>query len=344
VNNDLTWVTTTSLNLGVDAAFFDNRLTTTFDWYIRKAKNFAGPSQILPQVLGTGVPSANNTDIETRGWELMLNWADNIGNVNYRVRGVVSDYRGKVLRYPNPTNLITSWYAGETMGNIWGYTTMGYFKTDDEESKSADQSKISAANWTAGDIRYADLNNDGVIDWGNNTLGNTGDRRVIGNTTPRYAYSFIGEANWKGFDFYVFMQGVGKRDAWVGSNYFWGINGDEWQSSPFTVHRDRWSAANPEGYFPKFYMSGENGKNTQTQTKYLQNASYLRIKNVQVGYTLPGHLIRRINAQKVRMYVSLENLATFTSLVKTMDPELSIGDAKIYPLQRTYSLGLNVSF
>lgn len=344
VNNDLTWVTTTSLNLGIDAAFLENRLTATFDWYIRKANNFAGPSQILPQVLGTGVPSANNTDIETRGWELMLNWADNIGNVNYRVRGVLSDYRGKVLRYPNPTNLITSWYAGETMGNIWGYTTMGYFQTDDEESKSADQSKISAANWTAGDIRYADLNNDGVIDWGNNTLGNTGDRRVIGNTTPRYAYSLIGEANWKGFDFYVFMQGVGKRDAWVGSNYFWGINGDEWQSSPFTVHRDRWSATNPDGYFPKFYMSGENGKNTQQQTKYLQNASYLRIKNVQLGYTLPGNLIRRINAQKVRMYVSLENLATFTSLVKTMDPELSIGDAKIYPLQRTYSLGLNVSF
>lgn len=344
VNTGLSWVNTTSLNVGIDAAFIDNKLTTTFDWYIRKANNFAGPSQILPAVLGTGVPSANNTDIETRGWELMINWADRVGEVNYRLRGVVSDYRGKVLRYPNPTNLITSWYAGETMGNIWGYTTQGFFKTDDEESKSARQNKISAANWMAGDIRYADLNGDGIIDWGNNTLGNTGDRSIIGNTTPRYAYSFIGEANWKGFDVYVFMQGVAKRDAWVGSNYFWGINGDEWQSSPFTVHRDRWSSTNPDGYFPKFYMSGENGKNTQTQTKYLQDASYLRIKNVQLGYTLSSDLIRRIKAQKVRIYASVENLATFTNLVKTMDPELSIGDAKIYPLQRTYSLGLNVSF
>ena len=149
-----------------------------------------------------------------------------------------------------------------------------------------------------------------MIDWGNNTLANPGDRRVIGNSTPRYSYSFIADANWKGFDFYVFLQGVAKREAWVGSNYFWGVIGDEWQSSPFTVHRDRWSPTNPNGYFPKFYMSGENGKNTQVQTKYLQNAAYMRIKNVQLGYSLPAHLIHRIKAQKVRFYVSVENLAT----------------------------------
>ncbi|RPE13513.1 SusC/RagA family TonB-linked outer membrane protein [Chitinophaga lutea] len=344
VNNDLTWVTTSTLNLGADASFFNNRLTASFDWYVRKANNFAGPSQVLPTVLGTGVPTANNADIETRGLELMLNWADRVGNVNYRVRGVLSDYRGKILKYPNPTGLNTTWYTGQGMGDIWGYTTVGYFTANDEEPKGPRQTKISSSNWTAGDIKYADLDGNNIIDWGNNTLANPGDRRVIGNSTPRYSYSFIGEANWKGFDFYVFLQGVAKREAWVGSNYFWGVIGDEWQSSPFTVHRDRWSPTNPNGYFPKFYMSGENGKNTQVQTKYLQNAAYMRIKNVQVGYTLPSSLISRIKAQKVRMYVSLENLATFTRLVKTMDPELSIGDAKIYPLQRTYSLGLNVTF
>ncbi|WP_162946629.1 TonB-dependent receptor [Chitinophaga barathri] len=344
VNQDLTWVTTTSSNVGVDASFLQDRLTASFDWYIRKASNFAGPSQVLPAVLGTGVPQANNTDIETRGFELMINWADRIGKVNYHLRGVLSDYRGSILKYPNPTGLNTTWYAGQKMGEIWGYTTVGFFTSNDEEAKGPRQTKLSSANWTAGDVKYADLNGDNVIDWGNNTLANPGDRKVIGNNTPRYSYSFIGEADWNGFDFYVFLQGVAKRDAWVGSNYFWGIVGDEWQSSPFTVHRNRWTPETPNGYFPKYYMSGENGKNTQTQTRYLQNAAYMRIKNVQLGYSLPAHVIQRIKAQKVRFYVSVENLATFTNLVKTMDPELSIGDAKIYPLQRTYSGGLNVTF
>jgi hypothetical protein len=130
--------------------------------------------------------------------------------------------------------------------------------------------------------------------------------------------------------------------VWIGSNYFWGIVGDEWQSSPFTEHLNRYTAATPNGYFPKFYMGSENNKNTQTQTRYLQNAAYLRIKSVQLGYTLPASVLSRIHTQRIRFYFDVENLATFTNLIKTMDPELSISDAKIYPLQRTFSCGVNV--
>lgn len=343
VNPALTWVTTTQLNLGVDAGFFDNRLQGSFDWYIRKANDFAYSGQALPAVLGTGVPLENNAGIETRGFELSIGWRDRIGSVNYSVRGILSDYRGKITRYANnPNNDNGTFYVGRQQGEIWGYTTVGLFQSDDEVTKSPSQSKLSGAQWTPGDVRYADLNNDGSIDWGNNTLDKPGDRSVIGNNTPRYSYSFSGNLEWKNFDFMIFLQGIAKRDAWVGSNYFWGINGDEWQSSVFTEHLNRWTPETPDGYFPKFYLTSQMGKNMQTQTRYLQNAAYMRIKNVQLGYSIPSSVLNTIKFKRVRVYVSIENLATFTKLIKTMDPELSISDAKIYPLQRTYSLGVNV--
>lgn len=345
VNPLLTWVTTTQLNIGADAAFLDNRLKASFDWYIRKADDYAYTGTALPAVLGTGVPIENNAGVETRGFEVMLSWSDKIGEVNYNLRGVLSDYRGKVTAFANnPQGDNGNFYVGRSLGEIWGYQTVGLFQSTEEVSKSPSQSKLNGKTWTPGDVRYADLDGNGTIDWGNNTLSNPGDRRVIGNNTPRYAFSFTGDASWNNFDIYIFLQGIAKRDAWVGSNYFWGVNGDEWQSSLFTEHYDRWTPTNPNGYFPKYYLTSEMGKNMNTQTKYLQNAAYLRIKNVQLGYSLPKSLLDPIKFNKVRFYVSVENLATFTNLIKTMDPELSIGDAKIYPLQRTYSAGVNVSF
>ncbi|HRN48483.1 MAG TPA: hypothetical protein PKW69_10655, partial [Niabella sp.] len=200
----------------------------------------------------------------------------------------------------------------------------------------------------AGDIKYADLNGDGIIDWGKNTVDDMGDLRIIGNTTPKYQYSLFADLGWKNWDASLFIQGVGKRQFFFGSgtNYFWGITGSEWQSSPFTVHMDRWTPTNTDGYFPKYYMSGENGKNMQTQTKYLQNAAYMRLKNIQVGYTLPDHLKNSIGLQKLRIFALVENIFTISPLKKhsTIDPETFFSDMKIYPMQRSYSLGVNLTF
>ncbi|HEU0228742.1 MAG TPA: SusC/RagA family TonB-linked outer membrane protein, partial [Arachidicoccus soli] len=155
---------------------------------------------------------------------------------------------------------------------------------------------------------------------------------------------------WKGFDASFFIQGIAKRDAYLSSNYFFGIVGNVWQSSPFTTNLDRWTPETPNGYFPKYYMSGENAKNQTpngyAQSKYLLNAAYMRIKNVQIGYTLPKNIFKQIGVQRLRVYVSVDNLATFTPMSKhsNLDPELSISDAKIYPLQRNYSFGLNLTF
>ncbi len=345
VNPQLTWVTTTQLNLGTDVAFLENRLSASFDWYIRKADDFAYAGAALPAVLGTGVPQENNAGIETRGFELSIGWRDQIGALRYGLKGILSDYSGKVTAFSNnPNNQIGTFYVGRRHGEIWGYTTVGLFQTEDDVDKAPSQTKIHGALWTPGDVQYADINGDGIIDWGNNTLDNPGDRSVIGNSTPRYAYSFTGNLEWKNFDMLIFLQGIGKRDAWVGSNYFWGINGDEWQSSVFTEHLNRWTPETPNGYFPKYYLTSEMGKNIQTQSRYLQDASYLRIKNLQVGYTVPASMLKTIRFNRARVYVSIENLATFTNLIKTMDPELSISDAKIYPLQRVYSAGINIGF
>jgi len=343
VNTDLTWVTQTSYGIAADMGLLTNRLNLTFEYFVREAKDFAGPAMVLPALLGTGVPTINNAAIQNKGFDLTIEWRDRIGtDFGYSFRGVLSDYKGKVTDYNNPTNNLGTFYVGKQLGEIWGYITDGYYT--DETAKNPIPTSFWSGRWTAGDIKYRDLDGNKIIDNGDNTLSKPGDRTVIGNSTPRYQYSFTLNADYKGFDLMMFFQGIGKRDAWVSSNYFWGFVGNQYQSSPFTVHLDRWSPETPNGYFPKAYMNSENNKNTQTQTKYLQDASYLRFKTLQLGYTVPKSILTKLGMQRLRFFANAENLATFTKLLKTMDPELSINDAKIYPLQRTYSLGLNVTF
>ena len=346
VNYDITWVTTNSLNLGTDITAFNNRLSVTYEWYKRSSKDFLGPAKALPAVLGTNPPQENVSAIETTGFDLTVSWRDRIGDFSYNLRGILSNYKGVVKKFPNDQKLITNWYTGEEMGAIYGYTTVGFFEGDADVMNSPSQSKIYS-RWGAGDIKYADLNGDGRIDWGLNTVDSMGDMRIIGNTTPKYQYSLYADLGWKNWDASFFFQGVGKRDVFFGSgtNYFWGITGSEWQSSPFTVHMDRWTPTNTNGYFPKFYMSGENSKNMQTQTKYMQNAAYLRLKNIQIGYTLPVNALSRIGVEKLRIFGLVENVFTIAPMRKysTIDPETFFSDMKIYPMQRSFTAGVNLT-
>jgi hypothetical protein len=212
------------------------------------------------------------------------------------------------------------------------------------------------SRWTPGDVRYKDLNGDGVIDWGDGTLENPGDKKIIGNTTPRYSYGVTLSAQYKGFDMSLFLQGVGKRETAVSeyshvTNYYWGITGDQAQSMGFVEQRDRWSESNPGGFFPKYYMTrAEMTKNTYTQTRYLLNSAYMRIKYLQLGYNIPPSLTSKIGSQKIRLFCTVENLATLTKMPRVMDPEVSNTggwygiDGKIYPLQRNWACGLNITF
>lgn len=362
VSQSLTWEKIKNFNVGLDWAALNNRLTGSLDYFVRKTTDMMGPGVELPAVLGTSVPATNNTDMKTYGWELQIGWRDQIGDFRYGVKLSLSDAQSKILRYGNPTKSLSKYIEGEKIGNIYGYTTIGIAKTDEEMQKHLEslpnggQSALGN-NWAAGDIMYADLNGDGKINNGSYTLDDMGDMKKIGNSTPRYMTGINIDASYKGFDFTMFWQGVLKRDWWPGDNNmtFWGVTDGEWWSTSFKEHLDYFRTSdnalgeNLNAYYPRPVF---NTKNNKSQTRYLQNAAYMRLKNIQLGYTLPKKLVNKLMLQNLRIFISAENLLTITSLSKTMDPETcgagyqsnSQANGTVYPLSKTVSLGLSVNF
>lgn len=369
VSQLLTWEKVYNWDLGLDWGFFNNRLTGSFDFYVRDTKNMVGPAPELPSILGTDVPKTNNANLRDTGWDLQIAWNDRLAcGLSYGARFVLSDSRTKITKYPNnPTGNIDTYNAGRYINEIWGYETIGIAKTNEEMANhlaslpNGGQDAVGA-NFAAGDIMYADLNGDGKISAGARTINDHGDLKVIGNATPRFRFSLDLTAAWKGFDIRVFLQGVMKRDffaskdTWNGASYFWGMSDDLWWSQGLTQHADyfrdenTWSVqqgyatVNTDSYYPRPVFSG-GGKNRQVQSRYLQDASYIRLKNLQVGYTLPENLTRKIALQKVRIFFSGENLLTGTKLSKLFDPETvdSNFGGCTYPLSRTYSFGISVT-
>lgn len=352
INNSLTWEKVSVLNFGVDWGMFNNRFTGSVEWFSRKTADMIGPAPVLSYVLGTNAPKANNCDLRTNGWELEARWNDRIGNVIYNVRFNISDSRTKILNYPFSGEFdeqdINSYYNGKELGEIWGYETEGIAQTSEQMEEWLKSNKPNwGSGWDAGDVMYRDLDGDGKVSNGNSTLGNHGDLRVIGNNYAHYRYGINLGLQWKGIDFSAFFQGVMKRDYWFGSSepYFWGAAGGLWQSCVFREHLDFWSPENPGAYYPRPYF--DNTKNKQTQTRYLQDASYLRCKNMQVGYSLPSKVIGKIGMQTCRIYVSVDNLFTISKMSGVFDPENlggSYGAGKLYPLTRTWAVGASLNF
>lgn len=365
VSPTLTWEKVESYDIGLDFAVLNNRLTGTFDWYIRDTKDMVGNAPELPAVLGTGVPVTNNTDLRTRGWEFQVAWRDVLHNgLSYGVAFNMSDARTKITRYPNnPTNSIDTYISGRYINEIWGYETIGIAKSDDEMKNhlaTTDQSSLGS-NWAAGDIMYKDLDGDNKISEGSRTLADHGDLKVIGNSTPRYLFGLDLNASWKGFDVRAFFQGVMKRDFWIGGNYsgasyLFGVTGaGKWWSAGITDvqdyfrNGDSWSVRNGyqsenlNSYLPR---PQESDKNLQVQSRYLLNAAYMRLKNFQIGYTVPRKLVSQWGVQNLRVFFSAENLFTITDMPHQFDPELigtSSAGSNGYPLSRTFSFGINVT-
>lgn len=335
VSSNFTWEEVTTLNFGIDVAALNNRLIANFDLFTRETLGMITAGFQVPAVLGTAVPQRNAADMKTRGWELALTWRDRVGSdFRYGATLALSDYMGEVTRFHNPTGNINQYYVGREMGEIWGFETDGFFATD-AEAAAADQSQLFGGTWLAGDIKYVDLDGNNSIDFGTNTLENPGDRKIIGNSTPRYQFGLNLNLEYKGFDFTTFFQGVGKRDFSVGGNYFWGLT-SEWDV-PMAYHTDYWTPNNPNAYYPRLRFGGGN---TQTQTKYLQNAAYARLKQLTLGYTLPATVLERAKINRLRVFVTGQNLFTITNMHEAFDPEL-LG-AQSYPLSKTWSLGLQL--
>lgn len=362
VSTDLGWETIQSYNVGLDWGLLKNRLTGSFEYYIRDTKNMVGNAPELPNILGTGVPVTNNTDLRSQGWELTIGWRDRLQNgFSYGVNFNLSDARTKITKYPNnPTENIWNYIPGRYIGEIWGYTTVGLAQTDQQMQDhlatlpNGGQDALGQ-DWTAGDIMYADLNGDGKISSGSETLSDHGDLSVIGNNTPRYLFGLDLNASWKGFDFRAFFQGVMKRDVWQGSAYMFGTSWQIWNDNGLTAVSDyfrdqnTWSVQNGyqqenlDAYLPRPL---HNSKNQQTQTRYLQNAAYIRLKNLQLGYTIPNSITSRWGIQNLRFFVSGENLWTLSGVDKQFDPETLYGgyeEGVAYPLSRTFSCGLSIT-
>ena len=346
VSSLLTWETVQSWDAGFDFGMFNNRFTGSFSYYNRLTKDMVAAAPNLPGILGATPPNLNNADLKSYGWELELSWRDRIQDFNYGVRLTLDDNQEKITRYYNPTGNLGTYYDGRMVGEIWGYTTVGIAQSQEEMDKHLENNKPNwGTGWAAGDVMFADLNGDGIVSNGSNTLEDHGDITIIGNNKPRYKFGLTLDGAWKGIDFSVFFQGVLKRDYMLSGPYFWGANGGQWQSTCFVEHLDYWTPENTDAYYPRPDFSST--KNQQTQTGYLQNAAYLRVKNAQIGYTLPKIWTKKAGMESVRIYVSGDNLLTFSDMISVFDPETlggDWGDGKLYPLQRTISVGINVNF
>jgi TonB-linked SusC/RagA family outer membrane protein len=360
ISSSLTWEQVNTWQVAVDVAAFKNRLTGSFDYYQRKTLNMVGPARELPNILGKTVPRSNNTDLKTYGFELELGWQDKLANgLSYSAKFLLSDYQTEITRFPNATKSLSTYYEGQKLGNFHGYETIGIAKSDEEMEAhlaslpNGGQNAIGS-RWAAGDIMYRDLNGDGKINAGSSTFDDPGDRKIIGNNTPRFQFGFDFNAAWKGFDARMFFQGVAKRDYWNGSPTFFGITaGGFWAIEPLREHLDYFRAepsydlpANLDSYYPR-PLYNNSGKNQQVQTRYLQDAAYIRLKNVTVGYTLPQTMTRKFYVSGLRLFVSGENLWTGTKLAKMFDPESISGvngnSGGYYPLQTILSFGLSIT-
>jgi hypothetical protein len=325
-----------------------NKLTVTFDYYVRATIGMLTAGQTLPAVLGTGVPNQNAADLKTRGWDLDIAWKDNIGDFSYNISANLSDALAEITKFNNPTGLLSSMYVGQKVGEIWGYDVVGLFQTAADITAAPNQAQLYSGTWLSGDIQYVDRNHDGVITRGLNTLADPGDQYIIGNNTPRYLYGVTLGGSWKGIDLNVFVQGVAKRDWWFSggfsSDHYFGTNGSG-GFAPFQIASDYWTPDNTSAWLPNSYLSGwgtGGHGNRQRSSRYLQNGAYMRLKQVTLGYTLPQNLTKKVAISQARIYCTMQNILTFTKMTKLIDPELANDSS--YPMPMSYDFGISITF
>ena len=342
INPNLTWEKSTTKNLGFDFTFLQSRLTFTADIFERKVTDILIPGgKDYPALIGDDdLPFENAGILKTTGF---AKWSDKLANgFRYSVGVALSDDKAKVVSYPsNPTNKIGDGvlYKGYTVGDIWGYVTGGILQEGDFDGVGANGKPLYHGPYFKGGqaypgyIWYQDLDHDGVITTGLNTVDDPGDRKVIGNNAPRYRYNITANFQYKGFDLDLMFQGVGKRDYWLSStSSYWGNGAGSWE-----VYNNSWT---PERTDAKFPMYG-SGTGSYPQTGYLLDASYIKLKQVILGYTFPRALINKIGLEKLRLNLAAYNLFTISDMPKYYDADY-LSDA--YPPKRTFSVGIQVGF
>lgn len=333
-NSKLKWEATTITDIGLDLTLFNNRLQITADWF-NKASSDILVKLPIPQTLGNlDPPYQNIAKVRNMGGELDVKYNGNAGKLNYYAGFNVTKVKNEILNIAG----MTSWLSnggrninleGYPIGTYYGLIAEGYFQNEQEIIDAPKQ----FTELKPGDVRYRDISGpDGVPD---GKIDETYDRTINGSPFPDWTYSFNFGGSYKGFDFYCFFQGVSGVDRYLFHN-----NQD---AGNFTTSAlDYWTPENPNAAYPRFMNMTNNNKNS---TLWVKDASYLRLKNLEIGYTLPRTLTGKVGIDNVRFYLSGNNLITFTKMVD-MDPEKSLEDerGRTYPQSKVYSIGVNINF
>ncbi|MGG9962361.1 SusC/RagA family TonB-linked outer membrane protein [Ferruginibacter sp. SUN106] len=338
---DITWETVQQSNIGIDLGVLRNRLTITADYYVKRNKDMLATLNV-PNIIGVATGFTNVGELKSWGSELDIKWRDKIRKFDYHVGFNISDNQNKLVHYDGKNSIgaggVIALMEGYAINTVWGYKTDGFFQTDAEAA--AYKTKVNYpffANPKAGDMKYLDLNGDGVINSGDGTPQNPGDLVYLGTTNARYTYGFDLGLSWKGFDFSVFLQGAMQRKFLISEETLSPMLGTA--DMPWTIHMDRWTPDNPNAFFPRMYQTSAH--NYKPSDRWAQNGNYLRLKNIQIGYTLP---VKKKYAREIKLYVSGQDLWETTKVLSVFDPEVGNNvSATAYPFYRSVAFGLNIS-
>jgi TonB-linked SusC/RagA family outer membrane protein len=338
---DKTWETVQQSDIGVDVTFLDNRLAVIADYYVKRNKNMLATLNV-PNIIGVNVSSVNIGELKSWGYELDVKWRDRIGKLNYRLGFNISDNQNELVKYDGRNSIgsggVVPLLEGYPLNSVWGYKTAGYFQTQDEADKYKSGVKYPFfPNPAPGDVKYLDLNGDGTISAGDGTPSSPGDLVYLGTTNARYTYGFDLGLSWKRFDFSVFFQGAAQRNFLIDQGTLSPMLGTA--DMPWSIHMDHWTPDNPNALFPRMYQTSAH--NFMPSDKWTQNGSYIRLKNLQIGYDIP---FNKKHLNELRIYISGQDLWESTKVLSVFDPEVGNNvSATAYPFYRTVSFGFNLT-
>ena len=342
VDPNIKWETTRMADIGLDLGLLKNDLNLSFDFFNNRTRDIL-VSLPVPGMFGNGAPTSNAATVDSYGWEFSLNYHFRTGQVNHNIAANLADSWNKVVDTKGETlyygyDVVSVIKEGYPLYSYYALRSNGLFQSDEEAASSPHLEGIVPR---AGDIRYIDKpdangNTDGVI--------NDDDRFVVGNDFPRYTYGFSYNLQWKGFFFSAFIQGVGMRSRWMRGEAVEAFHNNN-EGPVLDFHVDRWTPANPNASYPRLTMGSESTNNATKSDFWIQNAAYLRLKNVQMGYNFQGNWMKAIHLTGLRAYLSVENALTLSAMRGGWDPEYNAdGSGRAYPVARVYSVGLNVQF
>lgn len=337
-NPDLKWETTRMANIGFELGLLNNDLNITFDCFNNRTKDIL-VNLPVPGLFGNGAPIQNAGKVETRGWELSVNYRLKTGPVVHNFAGNILDSFNEVIdtrgtEIIGGSDVQTIIKEGYPLYSYYAYRSDGFFQNEEECQKGPHLEGITPK---PGDIRYLDKNGDGVIKPDD-------DRFIVGNDFPRYTFGFTYGLEYKGFDFSMMWQGVGRRNKWMRGESVEAFHNNN-EGPVMDFHQDRWTPNNPDATYPRLTMGAESANNAAKSDFWIQDAKYLRLKNAQIGYTFPQQWMKKLYVKNLRIFASVQNPLTFTKMKGGWDPEYTgDGSGRAYPVARVYSFGLNVKF